>query len=129
MSSQILVYGFIEITADSQQRTSALLESMRAQQSDSPPNLLSSISGPIPGWLQPTLAFAFAKNFKKYGNDQGEELHAEFLSILRSLDAFAGRLHIEDDEGIVDSCTTYLHALDGSWERCEHNAKWHRNSA
>jgi hypothetical protein len=115
MSSEILVYGVIELLRASEEHNSKTVADVVSQLDPERKGIASSIGTPYSGWPAPTMAFA--RLFKKTrDNQEGEALVASFEAILYAMKAFSAKLHIEDEEGLLDRTITYVYYPD-HWSR------------
>lgn len=100
MSSQLVVYGYIEIPTGSERANAECLTALISQHDQSGASLPSSIASVRSGWPSPTMSFA--RSFKKTDDEQHKTLQKEFEFVLRSMVASSAHLSIQDDEGLVN---------------------------
>lgn len=105
MSSQILVYGYIELARGSEEQSVVQLRGIRERSRGSRFCLATSLAGTLEGW--PSSTVSFARTFKKEGDSDCEILRSEFEEILRNLDAISAHLSIEDEEGVGEQHIDY----------------------
>lgn len=96
MSSQVVVYGFIELATGSEERNNERLRTIRDQGRGLEFALAESISRPLRGWPLPIMSFA--RSFKKERKCRPEMIVASFEGVLKRLDAVSAQLSIDDEE-------------------------------
>jgi hypothetical protein len=121
VSSQIIVYGFIEIPSGTEQENATTLAGIIEQIDPTYTDIASSISAAIPGW--PSAMMPFARSFKKRGDENKETFVASFERVVYAMKASSAEIYIEDDEGLLDRHICYTYRPRGGYQG---PFEWHR---